>query len=220
MCVGIPSPQQTERFLPFAISTENLERISPEIFHFWWIFFVYHELKFCSLDFLSWTNWTTISGTITWVLLEVCWSKPWLCSHEVKNHRRDNYRLVAPFMGRELESNRHWGDGICSTTPLGGKAHYCGLGKDLSLFLFLFDAWPELSPPAKGRVRFHRPRVDLDVTESLFCSFIQKKNHRSLRFTGEAATYKGDSVPEITKLMWSCTSFLSVCASFCPSVKW
>lgn len=119
-------------------------------------------------------------------------------------------------MGRELESNRHWRD-FAPPKPWVGKPTVGGLGKDL-VFSY-FSLMPGLSCPLLPRVELGpMAKSRFDVTESLFCSLIQKI-HRSLRFTGEAATYKGDSVPEIAKLIWSCTSFLSVCALFCPSVK-
>ena len=85
-------------------------------------------------------------------------------------------------MGRELESNRHWRD-FAPPKPWVGKPTVGGLGKDL-VFSY-FSLMPGLSCPLLPRVELGpMAKSRFDVTESLFCSLIQKI-HRSLRFTGE-----------------------------------
>lgn len=143
-------------------------------------------LKYYSLSLPDWNNWPTISGTITWVLFEAYWSKLWLC-----------FTLGVKLNAEQLQvsdslSSGFWiltaleGEEKCSTC-LGEKARcqwFRSRHDHLTMSEFLFDAWAELSPPAKSRVKRNNLRVDLSIMVSFLCSYIKKSWESEIHYRG------------------------------------
>ena len=174
-------------------------------------------LKYCSLSLLDWNTWSTISGTITSVLFEA----PGLNLDSVHTEWKIKWETITAWwlpLWELLESHREKREFALPNSWV-AKPIVGGLGKNLIFSLsglsFFFDAWVELFHPTKGRLRLHSQRVELHITPSLLWSYVSKSQESI-----EAATYKGERVPWIAKLRWSCASSFTVWASFCSIVKW